>query len=145
MTNYHSKKKRSQRNSVKSNEDGNCESGRQPILNLKKIFNKIALKYYDRMKQLICNCVLYGVYEVDRSLFNEGHRSWYSFIDSSLRNLKLDENILDFNDISQQINEQHSVSVFFSLRIQITRILSLKLSVSISKDFTKLRISSHLF
>ena len=137
-----------------------CELGRQPILNFITV---IALKYFNRLKQLPSDRFLYEVYEVDKSLFNDGQRSWYSFIDLSLKNLNQDENSLDVNNITQILQDKYSHSLsnrldhlsrqendnklFFFAKIykefKLQEYLSFKLPVSITKELTKLRVSAH--
>ena len=56
-----------------SNFAAKCELGRQPVLNFIII---LALKYFNRLKQLPSDRLLGEVYEVDKSLFIDGHRSW---------------------------------------------------------------------
>jgi hypothetical protein len=64
-----------------SNFAAKCELGRPPVLNFITI---LALKYFNRLKQLPFDRLLGEVYEVDKSLFIDGHRSWQKIIHNSL-------------------------------------------------------------
>jgi hypothetical protein len=107
------------------------------------------------------------VYEVDKSLFIDGHRSWQKFIHNSLQNLNSTSLDFDINKINQLLTDQHSKVIlnklqhlstqehdnklfFFANIISIQMILfyksdylSLKLPVNITRELTKLRLSSH--
>ena len=63
-----------------------CELGRKPVINF---ITYLALKYYNRLKQLPCDRFLHEVFETDKALFDEGHRSWFKFIDGSIQKFKL--------------------------------------------------------
>ena len=67
-----------------SNFVSKCKLGRLPIISF---ITSLAFKYYSRLHQLLPTFVqlrlLHEVFEVDRGLFQEGHKSWLSFIDSS--------------------------------------------------------------
>jgi hypothetical protein len=88
-----------------SNFAAKCELGRSPVLNFITIF---ALKYFNRLKQLPSDRLLGEVYEVDKSLFIDGHRSWQKFIHNSLQNLNLTSLDFDINKINQLLTDQHS-------------------------------------
>ena len=66
-----------------SNFAAKCELGRPPVLNFITI---LALKYFNRLKQVPSDRLLGEVYKVDKSLFIDGHRSWQKFIHNSLQN-----------------------------------------------------------
>ena len=142
-----------------SNFAAKCELGRPPVLNFITI---LALKYFKRLKQLPSDRLLGEVYEVDQSLFIDEHRSWQKFIHNSLQNLNLTS--LDFDRINQLLTDQHSKVILNKLQHLSTQehdnklfffaniypkdfilqdYLSLKLPVNITRELTKLRLSSH--
>jgi hypothetical protein len=73
-----------------------CELERQPVLNFITI---LALKYFNRLKQLPSDRLLGEVYEVDKSLFIDGHRSWQKFIHNSLVLYKKSASFSDGNSL----------------------------------------------
>jgi hypothetical protein len=81
----------------------------------------------DELVKILLNLLrLFGeVYEVDKSLFIDGHRSWQKFIHNSLQNLNLTSLDFDINKINQLLTDQQ------------------KLPVNITRELTKLRLSSH--
>jgi hypothetical protein len=104
------------------------------------------------------------VYEVDKSLFIDGHRSWQKFIYNSLQNLNLTSLDFDINKINQLLTDQHynvilnklqhlstqehDNKLFFFANIYpkdfiLQDFLSLKLPVNITRELSKLRLSSH--
>ena len=147
-----------------SNFAAKCELGRPPVLNFITI---LALKYFNRLKPLPSDRLLGEVYEVDKSLFIDGHRSWQKFIHNSLQNLNSTSLDFDINKINQLLTDQHSKVILNKLQhlsiqehdnklflfaniISIQKILfyksdylSLKLPVNITRELTKLRLSSH--
>lgn len=92
-----------------SNFAAKCELRRQPVLNVISI---LALKYYNRLKQLPSDWLLGEVYEVDKSLLIDGHRSWQKCIHNSLKKLNLTSLDFDINNINQLLTDQHSKVIF---------------------------------
>ena len=137
-----------------------CELGRKPILNF---ITYLALKYFNRLKQMSCDRFLHEVFEVDKALFDEGHRSWFSFIDISVKKFKLDMDNINVNTILDSLNEcctqninkklkelsfkEHDNKLFLYSNIyqnfQIQDYLSFNLPNSLTNAITKLRISAH--
>ena len=78
-----------------------CELGRPPVLNFITI---LALKYFNRLKQVPSDRLLGEVYKVDKSLFIDGHRSWQKFIHNSLQNLNLTSLDFDINKNKSVVN-----------------------------------------
>ena len=78
----------------------------------------LALKYFNRLKQLPSDRLLGGVYEVhvDKSLFIDGHRSWQKFIHNSLQNLNLTSLDFDINKINQLLTDQYSKVILYKLQ-----------------------------
>jgi len=147
-------------NRKSSNLAAKCELGRKPVINF---ITYLAFKYFNRFKMMSCDRFLHEVFEVDKALFDEGHRSWFAFIDSSLKKFKLDKDdiniktlLASFNDCyEEKINKkledlslkEHDNKLFFFSNIyqhfQIQDYLSFNLPNSLTNNLTKLRISAH--
>lgn len=138
-----------------------CELGRQPTLNH---ILTLALKYYDRLKQLPSDRLLSETYKLDHSLYTDGHRSWHKFISNSIEKYNLTDNNLNLKNLKENINNQHSNNTLHNLEklrsieqdnklhfyaniyseeFKLQNYLSYKCSPNITRNLTKLRISSH--
>ncbi len=71
----------------------------------------LSLKYNERQIQLPNTRLLKEVYNVDKSLYEEGHRSWYAFIHKSLDNLKANNNTLNIKHISSSISNWYADNI----------------------------------
>lgn len=147
-------------NRKSSNLAAKCELGRKPVIDF---ITYLAFKYFNRFKMMSSDRFLHEVFEVDKALFDEGHRSWFAFIDSSLKKFKLDKDdiniktlLASFNDCYEEnINKkledlslkEHDNKLFFFSNIyqhfQIQDYLSFNLPNSLTNNLTKLRISAH--
>ena len=99
-----------------SNFAAKCELGRPPVLNFITI---LALKYFNRLKPLPSDRLLGEVYEEDKSLFIDGHRSWQKFIHNSLQNLNSTSLDFDINKINQLLTDQHSKVILKNYNIYL--------------------------
>jgi hypothetical protein len=59
--------------------------------------------FSSRLKQLPPTRLLHEVFEVDRGLFQEGHKSWFSFIDSSSKKYKINLPNFSINELPKMI------------------------------------------
>ena len=64
-----------------SNFASRLELGRERILNF---ITSLALKFNERLSELPADRFLKEVYNVDQAFFEEGYKSWYSFISQSV-------------------------------------------------------------
>ena len=69
-----------------SNFASRLELGRERIINF---ITALALKYNECLSELPADRFLKEVYNVDQALFDEGYKSWYSFIDQSVKKLSI--------------------------------------------------------
>lgn len=143
-----------------SNLASRLELGREPIVNF--IYSQV-FKYYSRLCQLPDNRLIKEVFELDKSLFHDGYRSWYSLIQTSMDKLSLTESdaqsrniykIISSKYISNinkeltvlrnQVNENklNTFSKIYS-QFSLQNYLAFGLPKSKTKELSKLRISSH--
>lgn len=143
-----------------SNLASRCELGRLPIINF---ITKLAFKYFIRLQQLPSDRFLAEVYKVDRGLFKEGSKSWYSFIDYSCKKFKLDVKNLENENLELKIHDQtiqlikeqlqnysnynsDSKLKYFSFcytNFSLQKYLDFNIPKALCKNLTKLRISAH--
>lgn len=144
-----------------SNSAVKCELERQPILNH---IEMLTLKYYERLKELPSDRLLSEVYKLDKSLHTDGHRSWYKFIENTLNKYKFTDDNLNLKNLKEEIRKQftkyilqkikclstiesdnklHFYSNIYSNEFEIQSYLSYKIPNIITRNLTKLRISSH--
>ena len=74
------------------------ELGGERIINF---ITALALKYNERLSELPADRFLKEVYNVDQALFDEGYKSWYSFIDQSVKKLSISPDDRYANQASQ--------------------------------------------
>ena len=81
-----------------SNFASRLELGRDRIINF---ITALALKYNERLSELPADRFLKEVCKVDQALFDEGYKSWYSFIDQSVKKLSISPDDMYANQASQ--------------------------------------------
>ena len=136
------------------------EFGRKPVLNY---ITSQTPKYYSRMCQLPENRLFKEVFELDKSLFHDGHKSWYSFVHNLLQKLSITESTVQTCDVSEMISNKYmsvinkelillrhqvqdnKLNTFSKLYLQFSlqTYLSFGLSKATTKELSKLRISAH--
>ena len=68
------------------------------------------------------NRLLKEVFELDKSLFHDGHKSWYSFVHNSLQTLSITESTVQSFGISEMISNKYLSDIneeFILLRHQV--------------------------
>ena len=85
------------------------EFGRQPMIDY--IISQ-RFKYYSRLCQLPKDRLLKEIFELDKCLFRDGYKSWYSFIQLKYKN-------------SQLVNEKYSLTTCQKYESDINKELSL--------------------
>ena len=91
-----------------SNLASRLEFSRQPIINY--IISQ-TFKYYSRLCQLPEDRLLKEVFEIDKSLFHDGYKSWYSFIQTSIQKFSTNELEVQFNDMSEIISNKYESGI----------------------------------
>ena len=109
------------------------------------------------------NRLLKEVFELDKSLFHDGQKSWYSFVYNSLQKLSITESSVQTCDVSEMISSKYlsvinkelillrhrvqdnKLNTFSKLYSQFSlqTYLSFGLSKVTTKELSKLRISAH--
>ena len=137
------------------------EFGREPIF----IFIcSQSFKYYSRLSQLPDDRLLKEAFELDKTLFQDGYRSWYSCIHNLMQKFLITEaevkasNISDIflarysidmnNELSRlraqpHANKLHTFSNIYS-DFSLQKYLPFVLPKNKSKGLSKLRISAHV-
>ena len=143
-----------------SNFVSRCELGRLPIISF---ITSLAFKYYSRLKQLPPTRLLHEVFEVDTGLFKEGHKSWFSFIDSSAKKYKINIPNFSINEIPKMIADfykklvEDQFEIFSNIDVDsklntfakcykefnLQKYLDFNLPKSLVKILANLRISAH--
>lgn len=143
-----------------SNLASRLEFGREPILNY---ICSQSFKYYSRLSQLPEDRLLKEVFELDKSLFQSGYKSWYSCIHNFMQRFSITEaeaqmcttsDIISTkyssdmnNELSRlrnqiQDNKLNTFSNIYS-QFSLQNYLSFGLPKAKTKELSKLRISAH--
>lgn len=143
-----------------SNLASRLEFGREPILNY---ISSQTFKYYSRLCQLPEGRLLKEVFQLDKNLFHDGYKSWYSFIHNSIHRLPVTESEAQSCDMSEIISNQYlsnlnkelsllnnqvqdnKLNTFSKIYTQFSlqNYLSFGLPKTTTKELSKLRISAH--
>ena len=143
-----------------SNFASRCELGRFPILNF---ITCLTFKYYQRLIKLPSNRLVKEAYEVDRGLFNDGQKSWYSFIYNTSKKMKVNISNMSEKVTSKIVNDYYDNYIKEQLTIfkkpetdsklttfancykefKIQKYLDLNLPKNLVRHLSKLRISAH--
>ena len=143
-----------------SNLASRIELGREPILNF---ICSQAFKYYSRLSQLPEDRLLKEVFELDKNLFQNGYKSWYSCIHNFMLKFSVSESEAQTCTMSDIISTKYKCDLnteLSSLRRQIQDnklytfshiysnfslqdYLSFGLPKDKTRELAKLRISAH--
>ncbi|MEW8548168.1 MAG: reverse transcriptase domain-containing protein, partial [Candidatus Thiodiazotropha sp.] len=143
-----------------SNLASRLEFGREPTINF--IYSQV-FKYYTRLCQLPDNRLLKEVFELDKSLFHDGYRSWYSSMQTSMEKMSITDLDAQSSNISKIISSKYSSRINKELTVlrnqvhdnklntfsqiytqfSLQNYLTFGLPKSKTKELSKLRISSH--
>ena len=143
-----------------SNFASRLEFGREPIFNF---ICSQSFKYYSHLSQLPDVRLLKEAFELDKTLFQDGYKSWYSRVHNFMQKFSITEaevkanNILDIllarysfdmnNELSRlraqpHANKLHTFSNVYS-DFSLQKYLSFGLPKDKTKGLLKLRISAH--
>ena len=70
-----------------------------------------SFKYYSRLSQLPDDLLLKEAFELDKTLFQDGYKSWYSCIHNFMQKFSITEAELKANNISDILSARYSIDM----------------------------------
>ena len=80
----------------------------------------LALKFNERLSELPADRLLKEVYNVDQALFEEGYKSWYSFINQSVNKLSISSDSVYGHQTLQYILSRYANDISTELKCMIS-------------------------